>query len=295
MIMDKLYTLSLNCFFTCIGCIPRKCNVYLSNILGDIWYAMDKRHREVAIGNLHLAYGHEKTDQEIKQLARSVFRNIARIPFEIGWSTRVCEKEFLKHFKTRGITNLLSALDKGRGALVLTAHTGNWEFLPAMTKHTGHPVNIIYKPIKSKPVNDFFYNYRTRFGAKLTPKKRAIRAVVKSLENNECVGILFDQDPGLANGVFVDFFGRLTCTSKGLAFLALKTDAPVVPVFIARKEMNYLVEFGNEIPLTKTSNREEDLIANTLAYSKALEEFIRRYPDQWFWVHRRWKRTLLEE
>jgi KDO2-lipid IV(A) lauroyltransferase len=125
----------------------------------------------------------------------------------------------------------------------------------------------------------------------MIPKRRAVRRILNALSKNECVGILFDQDPGLANGVFVDFFGIPTCTNKGIAFLALKTKAPVIPVYMVRCGMKFVVNFGEEIPLTETSDMHADIVTNTLAYNQALEGCIRKYPDQWFWVHRRWKHS----
>jgi Kdo2-lipid IVA lauroyltransferase/acyltransferase len=292
--MEILTSFFLKYSFKFIGFIPRTWTIKLANFLGLIWYIFDKRHRKIAMENLHLAYGKEKTNRELQQIVKSVFQNITKIPFEIAWSLRIQESEFLKYFEIKGSSNLLIALGKGKGALLLTAHTGNWEFMPAINRYTGYPLNIIYNPIKNQFINDFIFGYRTRFGAKMIPKKRSLRKVMSALKNNECVGILLDQNPHRANGVFVDFFGRSTLTSKGLAFLAIKTKAPVIPVFISRQGIKYLVEFGSEIPLSETSDFEKDLRFNTLLYNKSIENFIRKYPDQWFWVHRRWKNTPRE-
>jgi Kdo2-lipid IVA lauroyltransferase/acyltransferase len=272
--------------------IPRIWSIRIANLLGSIWYFLDKRHRIIALKNIKLAYGFEKTDHEREQLTRSVFKNIALIPFEIGWSLRLRGQEILEHFEIQGLDNLISALEKGKGALVLTAHTGNWEFLTALGRYIGSPLNIIYNPIKQTALDDFVYKYRTRFGAKMIPKKRSLRKVVTSLKNNECVAILLDQNPRRQNGIFVDYFSKPTLTSKGLAFLALKTKSPVIPVFIARKDKKFLVEIGEELPLVNTSDFENDLYTNTEQYNKCIEHFVRRYPEQWFWVHRRWKNTL---
>lgn len=113
--------------------------------------------------------------------------------------------------------------------------------------------------------------------------------VLRSLKNNELVGILLDQNTNVAAGVFVDFFGKPACTNKGLAVLARATGVPVIPAFLAREGGAFHVEFGPEIPTIKTEDEDSDIYVNTRNYNQALESIIRRYPEQWFWVHNRWK------
>ena len=289
--MNSLLTKIIHTLLAVLGLIPRTWSSKIAAQLGRIWFALDRSHRHVALNNMKVAFGDEKTESERNQLAREVFKNIARIPFEVAWYIRLNDKEYSSIFEIKGLSHLKKVQKRGKGALLLTAHTGNWELLLFVTRYIGHPVNIIYKPVKSQIADDFIYQLRTRFGAQMIPKKRSMRRILHSLQRNECIGILFDQDPGRANGIFADFFGRPTCTNKALAFLALKTGAPVIPVFIARREMKFIVEFGEEIPLFKSSDLDHDIIINTLAYNKSIETFIRKYPDQWFWVHRRWKHT----
>jgi KDO2-lipid IV(A) lauroyltransferase len=116
-----------------------------------------------------------------------------------------------------------------------------------------------------------------------------MRKVLGILKQGEVIVMLMDQNVDWYEGVFVDFFGRRACTNKGLALLARKTEAPVVPVFLIRKESGFIVEIGQEVPLIKTGDKTKDIEANTQQYNKIIEDIIRRYPDQWFWVHQRWK------
>jgi len=289
--LHKIIARTVEITFSLWGRIPRKWAMPLGNILGKIWYLTDKRHRNVALSNLNNAYGHEKSPTEIEKLARQVFQNLAQIPLEICWSMRLSVKDFLPYCDLKGEANLKEALKKGRGVLFFSAHIGNWEFLSFAFGRFGFPVSGIYRPIKSEPINMLTYNYRTRFGAKLIPKKHSMRKIFKGLENNECIGMLMDQDPGSSAGVFADFFGVPVNTNKGLAQLALKTGAPVIPAFVIRDGLRYQIEFGKEIPLIKTNDREQDIVANTQQYNEVIEEVVRRYPEQWFWVHRRWKRS----
>jgi len=116
-----------------------------------------------------------------------------------------------------------------------------------------------------------------------------MRKILQNLKQGGLIGILMDQNVDWYEGVFVDFFGRRACTNKGLALLALKTRAPVIPIFLVREKTGFRVEIGEEIPLVKTGDKIKDIEANTQQYNNAIEAFVRRYPDQWFWVHQRWK------
>ena len=293
--LDKTIAKAFEILFSLFGRIPRKWAIRLGNVLGKLWYFADKRHRNIALTNLNYAYGHEKSPAEIEKLARQVFQNLAQIPLEICWSLRLGVNDFLPYCDVKGYANLQAALEKGKGVLFFSAHIGNWELLSFSFGRFGFPVSGIYRPLKSEPINMLIYNYRTRFGAKLIPKKHSMRRVLKCLKNNECVGMLMDQDPGSSAGVFADFFGIPVSTNKGLAQLALKTGASVIPAYVIRDGLKYHIEFGKEIPLIKTKEGEKDIVANTQQYNKAIEDVVRRYPEQWFWVHRRWKRSPLND
>jgi Kdo2-lipid IVA lauroyltransferase/acyltransferase len=275
--------------FRFFGLIPRKTAARIAGVLGRIWFVIDKRHRDVALSNLTQVYGGEKSPAEIRALARRVFQNLVMILFEIGWSLRLKKKEVFKYFHIYGLHQLNAAHKKGRGVLVLTAHIGNWEFLSLVAGMLGYRMSAVYRPFDFAPLDDFFVDLRSRYGIKLFPKASATRSVLRSLKNRELVGILLDQNTSIHRGVFADFLGKMACTNKGLAVLALATGAPVVPVFLIREKDGFRVEFGAEIPLIQTGDRTSDIAANTACYNRVIGSAIRRYPDQWFWVHRRWK------
>ncbi len=286
---EKIYYRLIQAVFFLLGHLPKTWGVSLGNMIGEAWYKLDKRHRDVALSNMSIAFKDRKSPDELDKLALNVFRNIGRIPFEIAWSQTLTHKDFLKYFEIRGLYNIKNALKKGKGAIGLTAHTGNWEFLPPVLSLSGVPLIAVYRPLSFKPLDRYLAEYRNRFGVKLIPKKKSMRKLLKSLSKNEFVGIVFDQDSGRTAGVFADFFNKKACTSKGIALIALKTKVPVIPVFIARTGSRFRVEIGQEIRLIKTGNKEQDIEANTRQYNLAIEDFIRRYPDQWFWVHNRFK------
>ena len=272
-----------------LGLIPRKTAFKLGNFIGRILFLFDKKHRKIAIDNLTRAFGHEKNPYEIKALARRVFKNLGQIIFEIGWSLRLESKDFQKYFNIQGLSNYRNAYEKGRGVLLLTAHMGNWELLSIIMAMAGYPVSVLYRPLDFFLLDRLFVMIRGRFGAELIPSAQSIPKILRSLKHGKVVGILMDQNVDWYEGVFVDFFGHRACTNKGMALLARRTEAPVIPVFLVREKSGFMAEFGSEIPLIKTEDIRKDLEANTQQYNRIIEDFVRRYPDQWFWVHQRWK------
>jgi KDO2-lipid IV(A) lauroyltransferase len=168
---------------------------------------------------------------------------------------------------------------------------GVWELLPLLStmELKGWPANIVYRPLDYAPLEEFIVRHRTQFGAKLIKKSNALGEILKCLKRGELVALLMDQNVGWRKGVFAEFFGHRACTNKGLALLALKTRAPVVPLFLVREKSSYSVHIGEALPLITTGDRTKDLEANTQQYNTVIESFVRRFPDQWLWVHQRWK------
>ena len=279
----------LNTLLKFLGVFSRRRAERIAHFFGKILFNVDRKHRKIALDNLIYAFGHEKQFQEIEEIARQVFINLVKIVFEIAWSLHLKESQFKEHFKIDGYHNIKNAYEKGKGVLVLTAHFGNWELLTIIAKMIKFPINIVVRPLDFKPLDHFIFNLRTRYGGKIIPKERSIHAIIKSLNRGEMVALLMDQNVDWYEGVFVDFMGHRACTSKGLALFALKTEAPVVPVFMIREKSGLRAEFGSEIVTVKTGDRQKDIETNTQEYNRVIENFVRRYPEQWFWIHQRWK------
>jgi len=286
---DPFLTDLISALFRLLGCIPGPIADSLAKAGAGLWFRIDRKHRNIAIQNLTRAFGHEKSPEQIRLLAFRSFHNILRIPFEIGWSDRLTLPELYRHAELRGLHHVRAALAKGKGVLALTAHMGNWELLPSVAPMAGFSADIIYRPLDFPPLDAFFYNLRTRFGAGLIPNAHAMRKILRQLKNGHVVAMLMDQNVDWYEGVFVEFFNHRACTNKGFALLALKTRAPVVPIFMIRDQNRFIIEFCAELELVLTGDRIHDVEANTLCYNQAIEAVIRRYPDQWFWVHQRWK------
>jgi KDO2-lipid IV(A) lauroyltransferase len=273
-----------------VGRLPKPVRERWATGLGRLLFAMAGQRRRIAMQNLKAALGHERSSDELRQILRRVFENLCRMIFEIGWAMKLEEKDFPKYFTLSGVSAYDKAMAKGKGVLLLIAHFGNWELLPIVAHMTRMPVRIVYRPMDARGLDRFFKENRSRFGGVPVPTHRgAMQKIYRALRRGCPVGLLIDQGADWYDGVFVDFFNRRAATNTGLAILALKSQAPVVPLFLIRRDFGFQAVFGPELPLIKTGDRTKDLEANTQLYNQVIEAYIRKYPDQWFWIHHRWK------
>jgi Kdo2-lipid IVA lauroyltransferase/acyltransferase len=265
---------------------PRRGLCYGGRI-GRLLFRWHARYRKIAIENLRNAYP-EKAEADTRRTAVKVFENLGKLFYEICWSTTLSDEAYSRLVTIDGLQHIEDAYARGKGVLVLTAHFGNWEFLAGMVPAIGLPISIVYRPLDFKPLEQFVVERRTRFGGRMIPKKKGFRKVLQSLQQKEIVALLMDQNVAWREGVFAPFFNRPACTNKGLALLALKSGAPVVPIFLLREDDGYRGIIQPEIPLIRTGDKTKDVEINTAAYNRAIEAMVRQYPEQWFWVHRRW-------
>lgn len=285
---DTIYRL-IKLLVQTIGIIPRPVARKISNSLGRFWFAIDQRHRTVVLENITHAYGATMGDREIKTMARQIFKNIAGMIFEIGWAYNLKENKFSTYFSFKGFEHLEGALEQKKGVLALTCHMGNWELLCEAVAMLELNTAILYRKLDYLPLERFLLEMRQRFGTKLIPLKGASRKVDELLTAGYVVGTLLDQNVDWYQGCYVDFFGRLACTNRGVASIVMRTGAPVVPMFIIREKGRYIIEFLPKISPVITDDRTKDLEINTQNYTSAIETMVRRSPEQWFWVHNRWK------
>lgn len=288
----KLPDAKLNLIHTILsilGGLPPQGGHRLGQLLGDLWFYMDHRHRAIATNNLQRAFPRELSAGDRMRIARETFRNLAVMPFELGWSLRRTRAENLSRIQVIGREHLEEALGRRRGILILTAHTGNWEMLAAAAAGFQIRVNVVYRPLDSMTLERLVCGFRSRFGARLIPRADSLRAMIRALRRGEAVALLLDQNVGWRKGVFAPFFGSRACTHKVMAMLALKTGAPVVPLFMRRENGHFVAEFQAALPTRITGDRTADVDWNTQCYNKVIEAFVRCYPSQWLWLHRRWK------
>jgi KDO2-lipid IV(A) lauroyltransferase len=239
--------------------------------------------------NLELAFP-EKSRAERKKILRGVFTSLGRQVAEVCLFRKYTRENVSKVVVYEGFENFERAMARGKGVLFLTAHLGAWELSAFAHSLYGYPLNIVMRPLDNPYLDRLAREYRTMHGNKTVDKDFA-RGLVAAMRKGETVGVLMDTNMIASQGVFVDFFGIPACTASGVARVALKTDAAVVPGFTVWDPVldKYRLRFDPAVELVCSGNREQDVVANTAKFTSVIEEYIRRYPDQWLWVHRRWK------
>lgn len=271
--------------------IPFHTGQMLGQIIGKAFVRVPMNRTKTSLNNLRHAFGDCMTMAEIEKLNKLVMVHFGKMFFEVPHIIRLTHLNLGKYVVFQGEENLLASMDKGKGAFILTGHFGNWELMSAaVTLHFAFKCAIVVRPIDFSPADRMISDLRTRCGVKIIPKKRSIRRVIRAVRQNTLVGILLDQNVDWYEGVFVRFLGRPACTNKGLALMAMKTQAPVIPVFSVRQaDGKYRIIFEKEIDLIRTGDKTRDVEENTAAFTRIIEKYIRQYPDHWFWFHKRWK------
>jgi KDO2-lipid IV(A) lauroyltransferase len=244
----------------------------------------------VALANLERAFGASLGPADRRTLARASFRHLGVTALECCRLFFGPPGAMLRRVRVEGLEHVKAALVEGRGALYLTAHFGNWELLGAAHALAGlPPLHVVIRPLDNPFLDDLVARGRERAELRLIPKRAAVKGIRAALARGECVGILLDQNAG-QHGVFVPFFGAAASTARSLAVLALKTGAPVVPAFIHRlPDGDHVVTLEAALPPVRGGDVDRDVHLNTARYTEVIERHVREHPEQWFWVHRRWK------
>jgi len=283
--------LLLRGFSLFINLLPEGFALWVGRQLGNVVYCLDLEHRKIAIQNLHIAFGQEKSEEEMRSIAKKNFQNLGMTAVEFFRIPGMDLETYKKKVEMEGVDEALNVLGKNKGGLLLLGHFGNWELMALMSKVIEKPILVIAKSIKQKRIDQWITRIRKGVGLELISPKNATLKVIQALSRNQVVGILFDQRGKRSKGLWVDFFGRKVPTTPGLAVMALKSGAPVLPVFMVRNGFQkHRLIVKEPLELIHTGNIRKDVEANTQLFNKTLESIIRQYPDQWLWIHRRWER-----
>jgi KDO2-lipid IV(A) lauroyltransferase len=270
--------------------MPLERAVRVGASLGSIIMRLDLGNRPIAVKNLEIAFPELNRDARLKILA-GMYRNWGRVIAEWPHSGALSRDNIEKIVTYDGIENLncALALAEKRGAIILTAHYGNFELLPLAHSMYGHRLAMIHRPNRNPSIDRAIRRVRTSFGAEIIERKQAGLAMVKYLRQKWQVAVALDLD--VREGVFVDFFGMKACTSDGVARIAMATRAPVVPAFMVREgdTARHRITVLPLVEMVVTRDREECVRENTQRMTAAIEMMIRRRPDLWNWIHRRWK------
>jgi KDO2-lipid IV(A) lauroyltransferase len=277
-------------FMDMAASLPLRFSWKLGDFLGRIWFRLDRRHREIALGNLKTAWGEELSENERKTIARRNFIHLAQVLLELPYLRNLTADDLDGYVTFHGVEHFERALKKGRGVLLLASHFGNWELMALAFSLRYRPVHIVVRPLDNSFLDNLITKIRTRGGNQLIHKKGSVQKMLRLLTAGDAVALLLDQNPAWYEGVFVPFFNEIACTNKALSTIALRTGAPVLPVFNVRQpDGSYGVFFEPEIVLSISGDTTRDVEENTAKFNKIIETYVRRYPEQWFWVHQRWK------
>jgi KDO2-lipid IV(A) lauroyltransferase len=273
-----------------LGALPRGLARAAGAAIGELAYYALGRLRSVGMRNLQLAFP-EVQRQRRKQLLKELYRNLGYLLAEFCRMQHYTPQQASRFIRYEGLENYLRARDRGKGVLVLTGHLGAWELSSFYHSLMGYPMGMVIRRLDNPLVDRFVNRIRCLHGNRVLHKDDFARGLIASMRAGETVGILMDTNMTPPQGVFVPFFGTQACTASGMARVAARTGAAVVPGFLLweKSEQRYVLHFGPELPVKCTGDAEADAVSNTAMFTSVIESYIRRYPEQWLWMHRRWK------
>ncbi len=273
-----------------LGLLPRRAARAVGAGIGWIAYAATPRLRRAGWKNLELAFP-EMPAAEREKILRAMYKQLGWQLAEFCHMSGYTLERANQLIRYEGLENYLAAQRRGQGVLILTGHLGAWELSSFYHSLAGHPMSMIIRRLDNPWIDRLVNDIRTQHGNRVLPKDDFARGLIAAMRAGDTVGVLMDTNMTPPQGVFVDFFGRAACTASGVARVALRTGAAVLPGFLVWEpaEKRYVLHFLPELQLIDTGDSEADAIANTQLFTTALENVIRRYPEQWLWVHRRWK------
>jgi len=272
------------------GWLPRSVAYPAAEIVAALGFHLARRQRDAGIQNLRLAMPTLR-DEERLAILRGSFSNLGRLLVEFSHFPELNKRNISDLVTYDGFEHYQDAVGRRKGVIFLTAHFGAWELSCFAHSLYGNPMKFVVREIDNSRVENLIETYRGLAGNTPIDKRNASRDILKALRNNETIGILVDQNTTRDEGVFVDFFGIPAATTTAVATLALRTGAAVIPGFLIWEAdtRKYRLRFDPPVELISTGDPTRDILENTRAFNVILEKMIRRYPDQWLWIHRRWK------
>ncbi len=288
----RLEYLGMRFFALIISAFPIDLNLQTARALGRMWCRVMRRHRTRAMEHLRMALGDTYNERQLQSIARRSFEHFAQLYLiELVQTPRlISEWSWSKHVELGAIGPALRELLADRGAIMLTAHFGNFELLGYAIAKLGLPLTAVMRPLDNPLLNEFLMSSREASGLRLLYKKGATQSAQQALENKETLCYIADQNAG-RKGLFVDFFGKKASTYKSIGLLAASHEVPVIVGYAARvgRGFRYRIEVERIIRPEEWRNRDDPVLWITQQYSAALESAIRKHPEQYLWMHRRWK------
>jgi len=265
---------------------------FLTHFFTALGFRLAIRQRRIAEESLRIAFGKKKSDQEIKRIARDCFENLGRGMIELIYF--MAHPEMIKErVLIEGKEHLDDAFRRGNGVIAVSAHFGNFPLMLLRFAREGYKTNAIIRPARDEKIEEYFLGLRTRLGLNTIyshPRKTCVDTSLKVLRNNEFLFIPLDQNFGSGGGVFVDFFGQQAATATGPVVFAMRAKSPILPVFAVRQpDDSHKIIIDPPLFLEEGKDDKETIFINTARITQVIEKYIRKYPQEWGWMHRRWK------
>lgn len=272
-----------------INHIPLRLRRCFAVLAARMFFYLSPKHRLITIHNLTRAFP-DRSLREMIGLAKKSYESFTLVVADFFDIPRLNKENLHRWIRVEGLDHYTEARREGKGVLLFGGHFGNWEIGNAALAILTKPFIFIYRVLDSPVLETGITGVRASYGNISLPKENAMRPMIRLLKQGATINLLIDQNVAWYEGVFVDFFGRKACTTSGLALLAMHTKAPVLPAFARRlPDGRYLLKIGRKIDIVRSGNRDDDVLVNTQRFTRMIEEQIREYPEQWFWVHQRWK------
>jgi KDO2-lipid IV(A) lauroyltransferase len=270
--------------------MPRRVARAFAAFVTSALFFLLSRFAKTADFNLRIAFP-DWTEAQRKNTTRKMVRHLGWMAAEFAHFPRLTRENIDKVVVLEGHENFLEGQRRGKGVLYLTGHIGAWELSSFAHALYGYALHYMARPLDNKRLDELVNQYRCRSGNRPIFKNESARVMLKILKGSGTIGILADQNTMPEEGVFVDFFGKSACTTTGIARVALHTGAAVVPgyAYWDDRTQKYRLRFEAPVDLIRTGDAERDVLENTQRFATVIEEIVRRHPDQWVWVHKRWK------
>lgn len=269
-----------------ISLIPYRIVINIAKIIGFISYFLVPQMRTISLINLKQAFP-EKTYKERKRIARRSIENMVMTFAEFIRSSRMSDKAILKRIKVEGIEKFDEALKTKKGIITITGHIGNWEYIAFYFGIKKYNPHVLVRPLDNPKLDKYLEAWRAKRGSVCVDRRGDLRIIFKALKENCPVAFLCDQN--FIEGVYVNFFGYPAATPSGPIAMAVKTGAPVIIMYdIPDRKGRHKIVISDVFEIEKKETKEETITHNTQRYTKALEDIIRKYPENWLWVHPRW-------
>ena len=288
-IRDDLFYLLVLFFIKMLRLISRGASLNIMRILSRFVFVFARGPRQRVISHLTMVYGAEKDKREIITMARAVFNHFAIASADMLRIPNLIRDNVNTLVTTKGIEHLEKAFKSDKGMIFITCHFGNWEVLGAWLGQNGFPMKVVGTTVFDPRLDKILVETRKIAGNTNIARGKGTREIIRTIKKGDAVGMLIDQDTK-AQSIFVNFFGKLTHTPTGPAVLARRLNVPIIPIFMyLNEELNYVLECQPQLELIRTEDEEYDVLVATQKISDTYEAMIRRYPEQWVWMHKRWK------